>query len=38
MMEHPNIARIFDSGAMRKGGLTSVKEYIEGVAITQYLG
>src|ERR1700722_5935240 len=36
MMEHPNIARIFDAGATAKGRPYFVMEYIEGVPITQY--
>jgi serine/threonine protein kinase len=36
MMDHPNIARIFDAGATSKGRPYVVMEYIEGVAITQY--
>ena len=36
MMDHPNIARIFDAGATAKGRPYFVMEYIEGVAITQY--
>ena len=36
MMDHPNIARIFDAGATRKGRPYFVMEYIEGVPITQY--
>jgi eukaryotic-like serine/threonine-protein kinase len=36
MMDHPNIARIFDAGATLKGRPYFVMEYIEGVPITQY--
>src|SRR5215471_3496901 len=36
MMDHPNIARIFDAGATGKGRPYFVMEYIEGVPITQY--
>jgi eukaryotic-like serine/threonine-protein kinase len=36
MMDHPNIARIFDAGATAKGRPFFVMEYIEGVPITQY--
>jgi serine/threonine protein kinase len=36
MMDHPNIARIFDAGATTKGRPYFVMEYIEGVPITQY--
>ena len=36
VMDHPNIARIFDAGATRKGRPYFVMEYIEGVPITQY--
>jgi len=36
MMDHPNIARIFDAGATSKGRPYFVMECIEGVAITQY--
>ena len=36
MMEHPNIARIFDAGATPRGRPYFVMEYIEGVPITQY--
>ncbi|MGA9389990.1 MAG: serine/threonine-protein kinase, partial [Candidatus Sulfotelmatobacter sp.] len=36
MMDHPNIARIFDAGATAKGRPYFVMEYIEGVPITQY--
>jgi tetratricopeptide (TPR) repeat protein len=36
MMDHPNIARIFDAGATPKGRLYFVMEYIEGAPITQY--
>jgi len=36
IMDHPNIARILDAGATRKGRPYFVMEYIEGVPITQY--
>ena len=36
MMDHPNIAQIFDAGATTKGRPYFVMEYIEGPAITQY--
>src|SRR5580704_18083265 len=36
MMDHPNIAEIFDAGATGKGRPYFVMEYIEGVPITQY--
>jgi serine/threonine protein kinase/Flp pilus assembly protein TadD len=36
MMDHPNIARIFDAGATPKGRPYFVMEYIDGVPITQY--
>jgi len=36
VMDHPNIARIFDAGATPKGRPYFVMEYIEGVAITEY--
>src|SRR5271166_367787 len=36
MMDHPNIARIFDAGATSKGRPYFVMEYIEGVPITQH--
>ena len=36
MMDHPNIAQIFDAGATRKGRPYFVMEYIEGAPITQY--
>lgn len=36
MMDHPNIARIFDAGATPKGRPYFVMEYIEGLPITQY--
>ena len=36
IMDHPNIARIYDAGATSKGRPYFVMEYIEGVAITQY--
>ena len=36
MMDHPNIARIFDAGATAKGRPYFVMEYIEGATITQY--
>jgi len=36
MMDHPNIARIFDAGATARGRPYFVMEYIEGVSVTQY--
>ncbi len=36
MMDHPNIAQIFDAGATTKGRPYFVMEYIEGASITQY--
>jgi serine/threonine protein kinase/tetratricopeptide (TPR) repeat protein len=36
MMDHPNIAQIFDAGATAKGCPYFVMEYIEGAPITQY--
>src|ERR1700728_2943584 len=36
MMNHPNIARIFDAGATPKGRPYFVMEYIDGIPITQY--
>src|SRR5579871_2788119 len=36
MMDHPNIARIFDAGATPKGRPYFVMEYIEGAPITMY--
>jgi len=36
MMDHPNIARIFDAGATLQGRPYFVMEYIEGPPITQY--
>ena len=36
MMDHPNIAHIFDAGATPKGRPYFVMEYIEGVPLTQY--
>jgi eukaryotic-like serine/threonine-protein kinase len=36
MMDHPNIARIFDAGATVRGRPYFVMEYIEGLPITQY--
>src|SRR6185369_6316343 len=36
MMDHPNIARIFDAAATAKGRPYFVMEYIEGAPITQY--
>jgi serine/threonine protein kinase len=36
IMDHPNIAQIFDAGATTKGRPYFVMEYIEGVPITQY--
>jgi serine/threonine protein kinase/tetratricopeptide (TPR) repeat protein len=36
MMDHPNIAQIFDAGATAKGRPYFVMEYIEGAPMTQY--
>ena len=36
MMDHPNIAQIFDAGATPTGRPYFVMEYIEGTPITQY--
>src|ERR1700693_1850897 len=36
MMDHPNIAQIFDAGATTKGRPYFVMEYIEGAPITHY--
>jgi serine/threonine protein kinase len=36
MMDHPNIAQIFDAGATTHGRPYFVMEYIEGAPITQY--
>src|SRR5215813_1432758 len=36
MMDHPNIAQIFDAGATTRGRPYFVMEYIEGAPITQY--
>src|ERR1051326_3638540 len=36
MMDHPNIAQIFDAGATPKGRPYFVMEYIEGAPITQH--
>ncbi len=36
MMDHPNIAQIFDAGATTKGRPYFVMEYIEGAPITEY--
>jgi WD40 repeat protein/tRNA A-37 threonylcarbamoyl transferase component Bud32 len=36
LLEHPNIARIYDAGTTDTGRLYFVMEYIEGVPITEY--
>ena len=36
MMDHPNIARVFDAGTSGSGRPYFVMEYVDGVAITQY--
>ena len=36
MMEHPNIARVFDAGATLLGRLYFVMELVRGVKITNY--
>ena len=36
LMDHPNIARVYDAGATEKGRPYFVMEYIDGVPITKY--
>jgi hypothetical protein len=36
LMEHPNIAKVFDAGATPQGRPYFVMEYVTGIAITQY--
>jgi serine/threonine protein kinase len=36
LMEHPNIARVFDAGATSEGRLYFVMEYVPGLPITDY--
>src|SRR5215469_7130576 len=36
MMDHPNIARVYDASATEKGRPYFVMEYIQGIAITAY--
>ena len=36
LMEHPNIARVYDAGASEKGRPFFVMEYVDGLPITQY--
>ena len=36
MMDHPNIARVFDAGATETGRPYFAMEFVEGIAITQY--
>jgi len=36
LMDHPNIARVYDAGATEKGRPYFVMEYIDGIPITQY--
>jgi serine/threonine protein kinase/tetratricopeptide (TPR) repeat protein len=36
LMEHPNIARVYDAGASEKGRPYFVMEYVDGLPITQY--
>jgi len=36
LMDHPNIARVFDAGATEKGRPYFVMEYVKGVPITEY--
>jgi len=36
LMDHPNIARVFDAGASEDGRPYFVMEYVPGIAITQY--
>ncbi len=36
IMEHPNIARVFDAGATERGRPYFVMEYVDGIPITRY--
>jgi len=36
LLDHPNIARVFDAGATEKGRPYFVMEYVKGVPITEY--
>src|SRR5215469_9398724 len=36
LMEHPNVARVYDAGASEKGRPYFVMEYVDGPPITQY--
>jgi len=36
LMNHPNIAKVFDAGATEKGRLYFVMEYVKGVPINEY--
>ena len=36
LMDHPNIARVYDAGASEKGRPYFVMEYVDGLPITQY--
>jgi serine/threonine protein kinase len=36
LMEHPNIAKIFDAGATPQGRPYFVMEYVTGIPITEY--
>jgi eukaryotic-like serine/threonine-protein kinase len=36
LMDHPNIAHVYDAGASEKGRPYFVMEYVDGIAITQY--
>src|ERR1700722_10233000 len=36
LMEHPNIARVYDAGASEKGRPFFVMEYVDGLPITEY--
>ena len=36
MLDHPNIARVFDAGATETGRPYFAMEYVKGIAITEY--
>lgn len=36
LMEHPNIAKVFDAGATPEGRPYFVREYVPGLPITKY--
>ena len=36
LMDHPNIAKVFDAGATEQGRPYFVMEYVQGVPITEY--